>query len=100
MRYRLRTLLIVLALGPPLIAWLTPLASNAVNAYRDRQRPPLRSWGFTTTTNIQIVVIEEPLLPLAPEIVEEVTAPASDRIDLGTVTLKCGRQLPAGASNR
>jgi len=37
MRYRLRTLLIVLAVGPPLLAGAWLLGQTAVNEYRERE---------------------------------------------------------------
>jgi len=48
MRYRLRTLLIVLALGPPLIWWLGPKVRDAV----------LEGWWIMTRPDIETVVTD------------------------------------------
>jgi hypothetical protein len=57
MRYRLRTLLILMAIGPPLVAgaWFGWMA------YRENQRPqPAVDW--TTVTVPLIIGEEEPML--------------------------------------
>jgi hypothetical protein len=42
MRYRLRTLLILLAIGPPIVAWyIWPRVQEAYFAWQERQREPI-----------------------------------------------------------